>query len=105
MTNFLKSFVVGLASVVSCAVVTLGQGKVPVIQDGTPAVLAQNPVPRTPSGKPDLSGVWNTPSTDESKILADRFGAIKDEPPSLTPWAAERYDYNHDSRSAAGGTL
>jgi hypothetical protein len=105
MTSFRNNFAVGLAAVLSFAVAAFGQGKVPVIQDGTPAVLAQNPVPRTLSGKPDLSGVWNTPSTDESKILAERFGAIKDEPPSLTPWAAERYDYNHDSRPAAGGTL
>jgi hypothetical protein len=91
--------------VFACATVTFSQNHVPVMQDGKPAVLAQKPVPRTPSGKPDLSGLWNTPSTDEAKILADRFGPIQNEAPSLTPWADERYQYNRDTRPANGGTL
>jgi hypothetical protein len=76
--------------------------KVPVIQDGTPAVLTQSPAPRTPSGKPDLSGLWTTPSSDEEKILTARFGPHRSEPPSLTPWAAERLAYNTDTRPVPG---
>jgi hypothetical protein len=108
MTSFRKGFIVELAAVLSFAVVSFGQGKAPVIQDGTPVVVAQVPTPRTAGGKPIFAGVWGVPSTDESKILADRFGPIKDELPDLTPWAKERFEYNHDSRPVpgfAGGAL
>ena len=75
-------------------------GPVPVIQDGTPAVLTVSPAPKTPQGKPDLSGVWAAPSTDESALLATRLPPFKGEAPQLTPWAAERYEYNRDARQA-----
>ncbi len=74
----------------------------PVIQDGTPVVMEQKTAPRTASGKPDLSGLWSTPSTDENKILAARYGAPKNARPELTPWAQERFEYNTDSRHVLG---
>jgi hypothetical protein len=81
----------------------LGGSPVPRRQDGKPAVLDRKPAPRTPEGKPDFSGVWAAPSTDEQKILADRFGANRREPMALTPWAQEQYDYNRDPKEGFSG--
>jgi hypothetical protein len=75
-------------------------GPLPVIQDGTAAVLTMGPAPRTPSGKPDLSGVWAQPSTDENAILQKTLPPFRGAPPQLTPWASERYEYNRDARQA-----
>jgi len=93
-----------VVAVLAFSTVTFSQNRVPVIQDGTPVVLAQTPTPRTPSGRPDLTGMWTVPSDDEEKILISRFGSEKAEPPSLTPWAAERLEYNTDRRPVPGYT-
>ena len=96
---FATSLVV--AATLGSAVTAFAQGgPVAVIQDGTPAVLKMGPAPRTPSGKPDLSGVWAQPSTDESALLAKTLPPFRATPVELTPWAAERYDYNRDARKA-----
>lgn len=81
----------------------LGGSPVPRRQDGKPAVLARNLVPRAPDGKPDLSGVWAAPSTDEGRILTERYGASPREPMALTPWALERYEYNRDPKEGFSG--
>jgi len=79
--------------------VLAGQSKVPVIQDGKPAVVTVTPAPKGPDGKPVFSGVWGTPSTDERQILVERkLWPERQEPPSLTAWASERYEYNRDTR-------
>lgn len=64
---------IALAGLLACSVVVLGQA-------------AQQPggagaIPRTPDGKPDLSGIWRT---DTSTV-----GPIRP-----TPWGASRYNYN-----------
>ena len=96
-----RVLILALIGVLAFWTLLLAQNQVPVIQDGTPAVLARNPAPRTREGKPDLSGVWSAPSTDEAKILVERFGVDKPEPAPLTPWSAERYEYNRDSRPSS----
>jgi len=98
------------AAVLLCSTVAFSQNHVPIIQDGTPAVMDQKPVPHTASGKPDLSGVWGVPSTDELKIieahvgrpLPGPFGSEASTPPSLTSWEKERYEYNLDARAVPG---
>jgi hypothetical protein len=71
---------------------------VPRNQDNKPSVLARNPAPRTPDGKIDFTGVWTTPSNPgEATILTQRFGPNRTEPMALTPWAAERLEYNRDA--------
>ena len=99
----------GVVSVLALTCATLAQAQwlggspVPRRQDGKPAVLARNPVPRAADGKPDLSGMWAAPSTDEQKILADRFGPNRREAMALTPWAQERYEYNRDPKEGFSG--
>ena len=95
-------------AVLSLSTSVFAQDRPPVIQDGTPVVLTRKPAPRIASGKPSLAGVWSVASTDELKIVTARYGpsdqrgqgngAPKNEPPSLTPWGAERYGYNQDTR-------
>ena len=81
----------------------LGGSPVPRRQDGKPVVLDRNPVPRSADGKPDLSGVWAAPSTDEQKLLADRFGQNPRPRMALTPWAQEQYEYNRDPKEGFSG--
>ena len=54
-----------------------------------PKAFAQQAVPRTPEGKPDLSGLWvklaNAPGQQGNN---DSFS---DEEPTMTPWAQARY--------------
>lgn len=104
MTYRCMTSMLAAVTVLTMSVDMFGQGTqggaVPVIQDDTPAVLTVSPAPRTPEGKPDLSGVWSAPSTDESEILAKRLSPFAGQDPVLAPWAAERYEYNHDFRDA-----
>jgi hypothetical protein len=65
-------------------------------------------MPRTPDGKPDLSGIWDTPSQPgEEESLPTQYGSTARNGPSapwffgstnppwfMTPWAKTQYDYN-----------
>ncbi len=90
------------AGMLDVSTIGVAQDKPLVIQDGSPVVMEQKPVPRTASGKVDLSGLWGTPSTDEGRMLAKRYGPQKSQPLSMTPWAKERFDYNTDARTVPG---
>ena len=61
--------------VVACSAVVLA----PTAQQ--PGAAGAKPVPRTPDGKPDLSGIWKTVS---SRV----------EPMELTDWGIDRFNYN-----------
>ncbi len=52
------------------------------------------PMPRTPDGKPDLSGVWLTRGIYIGDIAKD----LK-EPVPMQPWAAELYKHRRDTES------
>src|SRR5438874_7275796 len=83
-------------------------------QIAVPQKLATDvrPGPRTPDGKPDLSGVWgvvdrapglNTTAREESAFLEKLYGKLQNERPSRTPWAEERWLYNDDPRKSKDG--
>jgi hypothetical protein len=70
------------------------------------------PAPRTPEGKPDLSGVWgvpdrapgiNTTAREESAHLEKLYGRLQNGQPSRTPWAEEIFLYNDDPRKSKDG--
>ena len=74
------------------------------------------PARRTPDGKPDLSGVWagltrGGPSGikdggvmqgDEVEAYQKLYGAVKNDPIVMTPWAKEKWEYAQDSRPSFG---
>ncbi len=88
MTIRFRGLIFGVAVVAFSAVVTTPAHRNAV---GAPVGLAQTPagpgsagaksIPRTPDGKPDLSGKWKTVS---SKV----------EPLQLTAWGTKRFNYN-----------
>jgi hypothetical protein len=59
-------------------------------------------VPRAPDGKPDLSGMWTTPTgPGEAESVAKIYGkplqlGRSHDPWFLTPWAQAQFDYNQD---------
>ena len=73
-------------------------------------------VRRAPDGKPDMSGVWSGltrggPSGikdggvvqgDEVAAFEKLYGATKNEPIAMTPWAKEKWEYAQDSRPNFG---
>ncbi len=77
-------------------------------QQAAPPTLKTKPVPRTPDGKPDLTGFWAdwrrvSALPDTGDLYAARQKEINasvprmpNEPWALTPWAAERLKYNVD---------
>src|ERR1700704_3868700 len=55
----------------------------PRLPDGTPSLAA--PTPRTPEGKPDLSGIWRAGRTGEYGYDYDVTQTMK--PEEVQPWA------------------
>jgi hypothetical protein len=77
-----------------------------------PGAASVKPAPRTPDGKPNLSGVWGVvdraPDVDnyareESVLLEKLYGRLVNEAPSRTPWGQMRFEYNRDPRPGYGG--
>ena len=71
--------------------------------------LRNKPIPRTPDGKPDLSGFWaewrrvaglpgpvGRAAAARQREIEASFPAPRSEPTALTPWGAERHLYNKD---------
>lgn len=63
----------------------------PVLPDGKANLSA--PVPRTPDGKPVLTGVWMPPTTYVGNIARD----LKPGEVSFTPWGAKMYKHRVDT--------
>lgn len=59
----------------------------PLLPDGKPNLAA--PAPRTSDGKPDLSGVWQTPTAYVVNIAKD----LKPGEVSFTPWGEKVYKH------------
>lgn len=66
---------------------------VPRLANGKPDLAA--PAPRTPDGKPDFSGLWQTRPGYTSNIAKD----LKPGEVSFQPWAAELYKHRVETES------
>src|SRR5262245_33040120 len=105
MKNRLGGFVFVVLVMVAFAGVMLAQTA------ARPGAASVKPAPRTPDGKPNLSGVWGVvdraPDVDnyaqeESALLEKLYGRLQSEAPSRTPWGQMRFDYNRDPRPGFG---
>jgi hypothetical protein len=81
-----------LSSTASAQWVGVKHPGVPRNADGK--VNLDAPAPKTPDGKPDLSGTWLTRGIYIGDIAKD----LK-EPPPMQPWAAELYKHRRDTES------
>jgi hypothetical protein len=77
----IRTLIIALAIVVPIA---FGQGEAIETVERLSASAPKGPAPRTPSGKPDLSGVW---SPDRSFIYNIETSLKKGEKLPLQPWA------------------
>jgi hypothetical protein len=82
---------------------------VAVMLSGTPTFAGAQAIPRTPDGKPDLSGVWQVLNTASWNI--EPHGASKEIPAGqgvveggeipYQPWALKKRDENFQNRATA----